>query len=226
MVDLVVLVAAEEPRRGSASSASNASQSGGPSCSSDRPDPEASTILGRRSGPAVGGPGRDDRRGGRDPSRRTRCGLGGRRLGGEDAPLEDRQPAHRQQGAEGREELEGVVADDIDPPAPSPVGLGHRTWHRALVAQSAASARDDGSARRRRTPGNSRGGNDATRWSHPHLGVAAQQLSLEPSQVRHGQEPILRENESRDAGPKPSPAPRSRRDRGGDSAAPGRQDST
>ena len=89
----------------------------------DRSDAEDVDDPGPPVRPAVRrGPGRTPRP--RDPPGRRDARLGGWRLGREDVALQDRQPADRQQRAEGREELEGVIADDLDLPARRPFRPG------------------------------------------------------------------------------------------------------
>ena len=102
--------------------------------------------------------------------------------------FQDRQPADRQQRAEGREELEGVIADDLDLPDAVPFGLG-ANLDRAFLCQLAERVEitaDVGAVERPKIVGRER----RQVVLHPPLGVAADQLLLELRQVRHGQEPM------------------------------------
>ena len=186
MVDLVVLVPAEESRH-ARELGLELVPVGRAVLRADRSDAEDVDDPGPPVRPAVRrGPGRTSRP--RDPPGRRHARLGGWRLGREDVALQDRQPADRQQRAEGREELEGVVADDLDLPDAALFGLG-ANLDRAFLCQLAERVEitaDVGAVERPKIVGRER----RQVVPHPFLGVAANQLFLELRQVGHGQEPL------------------------------------
>ena len=138
---------ARRSRTRSISSPWNASQSGAPSAPPALRTRNTSTTLGRRSGPRR--PRAGGRRGAPPPRGRRRRRQ--RRVGREHLALDDRQPVDGQERAEGREELERVVADDLDPPAARAFGPG-LDRHGLLVAQREAPAEVPGHVVERRTP--------------------------------------------------------------------------
>ena len=110
---------------------------------------------------------------------------GVRRLRREDLPFQDRQSANHQQGAECREELEGVVADDFDDPGSVSFGFrpdldGAIVVHGTQYLQVPAEPRTVEAAkigiRKRRE-----------QVTHPWFGMVGQQLALEFRLVRHSQ---------------------------------------
>ena len=189
VVDLVVLVAAAGAAPGRVSSASELvpvgrhrprRRPGGPgrrrrSWAGGPGPPPAAAAVGAGAAPPLAG-----------PSSRP-VGSGG--CGREDLALEDRQPMHRQQGAEGREELECVVADDLDPPDAVALGPGANRRPGCSSVRARHQRRGAGrcpspsNAAKVSAPGTTPG--DAA----PTAGVAADQVALEPGQVRHSQEP-------------------------------------
>ena len=133
------------------------------------------------------------------PDRRRRR-VARRRLRGEDAPLDDRKPMHGQQVAQRREELEGVVTDDLEPPTVRPrpgvsggIGVG-RPGHRddeLLVVEPADELDVLGHFHRRE--GREIGRRERVEVvPHPGLGVESAELGFELGAVGHGQQRQIR----------------------------------